>query len=121
MGKVKRFTDKGAFWVFIGTALIISAVLAVFISPFASSSPDGLEKVAEDKGFIKAAEKADAAWDHSPAADYAIPGVKNEKISTGLAGIAGVLITVVVMVGVSFLALGLSKIFKKKKEAVIEA
>jgi len=28
----------------------------VLLSPLASSSPDGLERVAEDKGFIDAAE-----------------------------------------------------------------
>lgn len=121
MNSIKRFTDKGAFWIFIGAGLIVAAVLAIFISPFASSSPDGLEKVAEDKGFLKAAEEADTSWDHSPVPDYAIPGVKNEKVATGLAGIVGVLLTVVVMVGVSFLALGLSKIFKNRKEAFIEA
>lgn len=117
MSKIQQSTNKGAFWAFIGIALIITAVLAIFISPFASSSPDGLEKVAADKGFLKNAEEADTAWKHSPVADYAIPGVKNEKVSTGLAGIVGVIITVIVMLGVSFLAVGLSKIFKKKQEA----
>ena len=32
--------------------LLIAFVLAIVLSPFASSSPDGLEKVGEDKGFI---------------------------------------------------------------------
>lgn len=120
MGSIKDLTDKGAFWVFIGVALIVAAVLAIFISPFASSSPDGLEKVAEDKGFLRAAEEADTAWDHSPVPDYAMPGVNNEKVATGLAGIIGVLLTVVVMAGVSFLALGLGKIFKNKRETASE-
>lgn len=120
MNNIKRFTGKGSFWIFIGIALIIAAVLAIFISPFASSSPDGLEKVAEDKGFIEDAEEADTAWDHSPVPDYAMPGVENEKVATGLAGIAGVLITLVVMTGISFLVLGLSKVFKSKQETAFE-
>jgi len=33
--------------------LLIALALAIFLSPFASSHPDGLERVAEDKGFIQ--------------------------------------------------------------------
>jgi hypothetical protein len=40
---------KGFIWIGLG----ISLLLALFISPFASSSPDGLEKVAETKGFAE--------------------------------------------------------------------
>ncbi|MGB3768113.1 MAG: PDGLE domain-containing protein, partial [Phormidesmis sp.] len=36
------------FLIGLGVALIIAAV----VSPFASSNPDGLERVAEDLGFI---------------------------------------------------------------------
>ncbi|MBN2169437.1 MAG: PDGLE domain-containing protein [Actinobacteria bacterium] len=109
---------NAALWVFIGIALIVCAVLAVFVSPWASSSPDGLEKVAEDKGFIEAAEEADTAWDHSPVPDYAVPGVTNEKAATGLAGFVGILLTIVIMLGVSFLVIGLGKLFNDKRAAV---
>lgn len=34
------------------TLIIIAVVIATFISPLASSFPDGLEKVAENLGFI---------------------------------------------------------------------
>ncbi len=81
--------------------LIIALVLGVFISGFASSWPDGLEKVAEDKGFL---EKTDAEPTFpSPIPDYAWPGIKNEKAATGLAGAAGTLLTFGVMYGLAVL------------------
>jgi hypothetical protein len=36
-------------------ALAVALVLGVFVSPYASSHPDGLERVATDKGFLDAA------------------------------------------------------------------
>jgi hypothetical protein len=57
-------------------------------APLASSSPDGLERVAEDKGFI---DRAQAAPFHV-IADYVFPGVENEVLATILAGIIGTLI-----------------------------
>lgn len=70
--------------------LLAALILAFFISPFASSSPDGLEKVAEDKGFLEKGEVAPAI--NSPIPDYAWPGVNKESLATGLAGIFGTLI-----------------------------
>jgi cobalt/nickel transport system permease protein len=64
------------------------------VSPFASTSPDGLNKVAIDKGFDVEA-KASAVED-SPLAGYAVKPVQNEKVSKGLSGIAGVAITLVI-------------------------
>lgn len=69
--------------------LLIALILAFLILPFASSSPDGLEKVAEDKGFIEKAEVKPAI--NSPLPDYAWPGLKDEKMATSLAGIFGTL------------------------------
>lgn len=65
-------------------ALLLSFLLAVF-SPLASGSPDGLEKVAEDKGFIGQAKEPP----FKVIADYVFPGVKNEAAATILAGIVG--------------------------------
>lgn len=70
--------------------LTAALVLAFFISPFASSSPDGLEKVAEEKGFLEKGEVKPAIA--SPVPDYAWPGVDNERMATGLAGIMGTLV-----------------------------
>ncbi|MFQ6117689.1 MAG: PDGLE domain-containing protein [Candidatus Bipolaricaulia bacterium] len=68
--------------------LLLAFGLALFLSPFASKAPDGLERVAEDKGFI---ERAEGGF-HSPIPDYAIPGLRNGALATGLAGLAGTLI-----------------------------
>ena len=65
-------------------ALVIS-ILVAFISPLASGSPDGLEKVAEDKGFIEEADQAP----FEIIADYVFPGVENEAAATILAGVIG--------------------------------
>jgi hypothetical protein len=76
---------------FIIAGLLISLFLAVFISPFASSSPDGLEKVAEEQGFISLSEEEGVAvWESSPMPDYNVPGVKDNFFTKGLAGFAGV-------------------------------
>jgi hypothetical protein len=77
--------------VFLTGGLLVVAGLALFASPFASSDPDGLERVATDKGF---AEKAkEHALGDSPVADYSVEGIEDDRIGTGLSGLAGVLIT----------------------------
>ena len=73
---------------FLVAGLLLALVLAGVVSGFASSSPDGLEKVAQDKGFAETAE--DSALAGSPVADYAVDGVEDERLSTGLAGVIGV-------------------------------
>lgn len=70
--------------------LLAAMVVAVFLSPFASSSPDGLERVAEDLGFI---EKGEQNVITSPIPDYVLPGIENEKLATSLAGAVGTLLT----------------------------
>ena len=68
--------------------LAVALLVVLVLAPNASSSPDGLERVAEDQGFIESAE--DAPFDLLP--DYTIPGVDNEAASTVLAGAVGVLV-----------------------------
>lgn len=74
--------------------LLLALLLAGGVSYYASAHPDGLEKVAEDKGFI------DSATDHeladSPVADYSVRGVDDGRLSGGLAGIVGVVVTLAV-------------------------
>ncbi|GAA1808497.1 PDGLE domain-containing protein [Actinomadura chokoriensis] len=72
---------------FIGF-LLVSLVLAGVVSHYASSSPDGLEKVAADKG-ISAKEK-DHSFKDSPFGDYGVKGVENARLSGGLSGVIGV-------------------------------
>jgi len=64
------------------------AVLLAILSPLASAYPDGLEWVAEQKGFLEAAQ--DPAYSIIP--DYVFPGISNEAIATIVAGIVGVLV-----------------------------
>jgi cobalt/nickel transport protein len=68
-------------------SLVAAAVLALLISPFASSWPDGLEKAAANKGFL---HKGEHSMLQSPIAGYLFPGVRNEAVATGLAGLLGV-------------------------------
>ncbi len=76
-------------------------LLLVTLSPLASSSPDGLERVAQDKGFIEAA----LAAPFSVIADYMFPGVSNEALATILAGWTGTLMLFAVTYGIAWLIL----------------
>lgn len=78
---------------FFAVVLLVTLVLAGAVSGFASSSPDGLEKVAQDKGFSSSERQHDLA--DSPLAGYGVEGVGNERVSRGLAGAIGVAATLV--------------------------
>lgn len=84
-------------WIIVGVGLAVSLLLAGVVSYYASSSPDGLEKVAEDIGFIESAE--DSAVAGSPLSDYGVSGVADERLSVGLAGVVGVLLTAAIAFG----------------------
>jgi cobalt/nickel transport protein len=77
---------------FVVAGLLLALVLAGGVSYFASGSPDGLNRVAEDHGFDATAR--DSATAGSPLADYGVAGVDNPVLSGALAGVAGVLIVV---------------------------
>ena len=64
---------KGNAKLFLAAGLLLAGGLALLVSPFASGSPDGLNRVAVDKGFDKSA--TDHALDGSPVAGYAIRGI----------------------------------------------
>lgn len=84
-----------AIWVF---GLGIAALLAV-LSPLASAHPDGLEWVAEQKGFLETAR----APLYNLIPDYVFPGISNEALATIIAGIIGMLIVFGVALGVAYL------------------
>lgn len=72
------------YWWAVG---ILIALFVVFVlAPAASSDPDGLDRVGEDKGFADKAEESRYEW----LPDYTIPGVDDEYWSTVLAGAVGV-------------------------------
>lgn len=77
--------------------LVVAVALATFLSAFASSSPDGLEKVAADKSLDTEVE--DHALADGPLAGYGVEGVDNERVGTGLAGLIGVAVTFAVGFG----------------------
>jgi hypothetical protein len=70
-------------WWLIGLCL---ALLVAFLSPLASPHPDGLERVAENDGFIS---RARGPW-YTLIPDYLFPGIANEAVATIIAGIVGV-------------------------------
>ena len=82
---------------FLLIGFLASILLAGVVSFYASSSPDGLEKAAEDVGFLD--EATDSAAADSPLADYAVSGVDNERVSVALAGVLGVIVMAVVAGG----------------------
>jgi cobalt/nickel transport protein len=83
---------------FLISGFVASLFLAGVVSFYASSNPDGLEKVAGDIGFIETAKE------HSNAdgvlADYGVKGIDNARLSTGAAGVIGVIATGVISTGV---------------------
>jgi len=95
----------------IVTGLGLALLIAVFLSPFASKAPDGLDRVSKDLKFDhkevedKPAHKLPfyAAFD-----EYALRGVP-EAIATPLAGLFGTLITFGLAWGIGKLVVPKSK------------
>jgi len=77
----------------------------VLLSPFASSHPDGLERVAEDLGFI---EEANTGFAWSPIADYEVNIPLSTEWRVALSGAIGLLV-----MGVLLLIIG--KLLAKKR------
>lgn len=95
---------------FVITGLGAALLVALFLSPFASSDPDGLDRVAQDHGFdAKAAENTPSQKlpFYSVFNEYALRGVP-EGIATPLAGLVGTLVTF-------GLAWGAGKLLVKRK------
>ena len=79
---------RSSITLFVVLGLAVAVAFAFFVSPLASSEPDGLERVAIDHGFD--GQAVDSAVAGSPLADYSVSGVDSSWLSTGLAGIIGV-------------------------------
>ncbi|MDV9175834.1 energy-coupling factor ABC transporter permease [Streptomyces sp. W16] len=90
-----RGASRRKLWI---GGLVTSLLLAGFVSFYASSNPDGLEKVAADQGIDRAAKEHSSA--DSPLADYGVRDVEDARLSGGLAGVIGVGVTVVAGTGV---------------------
>ncbi|MBZ4665272.1 PDGLE domain-containing protein [Mahella sp.] len=68
------------------------AAMLLALTPFASSFPDGLERVAEDLGFTSLERNAGI----SLMPDYTIPIAGNGAASTIIAGVVGAAVLVII-------------------------
>jgi cobalt/nickel transport system permease protein len=68
---------------------LAAVLIALCLSPFASSFPDGLEAVMEHYQVLHEA----APLFVTPVADYQLAGIASEALATGLAGLIGVTLT----------------------------
>lgn len=95
---------------FVLAGLLVALLLAGVVSNFAAGAPDGLDAASTKGCTVDAAGRitggsclAKQARDHelgdSPLADYGVRGVGNGYLSTGLAGVGGVLLTFLVAGG----------------------
>jgi hypothetical protein len=84
---------------FVGFA-VAALLLAGVVSTFASSSPDGLQRVAEDKGIARTAEQHPLG--DGPMDGYGVDALGNGLLSTGLAGVAGVLVVLALTAGLAY-------------------
>lgn len=81
----------GRGWVVVG---ILVSLLAVLLAPLASASPDGLERVAENIGFLDLGQSA--PYEILP--DYTIPFLGETALSTIVAGAVGALVLLGLMI-----------------------
>ena len=85
---------------FLALGLLICLLVAGVASYYASSHPDGLEYVAEQTGFLDTAD--DHATGDGPMADYSVDGVDSPRLAGGLAGVVGVLVTLLLAGGIGY-------------------
>ncbi|GMV34074.1 MAG: cobalamin biosynthesis protein CbiM [Chloroflexi bacterium] len=82
LGAESESSKAGKGWILAGGVI---SLFVVFLSPFASSHPDGLERVAEDLGFLQAGQAAP----YNIVPDYTLPFLGQTALSTILAGALG--------------------------------
>jgi len=70
------------------TAGVLISLAVVLLSPLASASPDGLERVAQDMGFLQVAQSSP----YQILADYTVPFLGETAFSTIVAGLIGALV-----------------------------
>lgn len=89
---------------FLAAGLLVALLLAGIVSSFASGSPDGLDATAREGctfgaddeitgGTCMLQQEREHQLAGSPLADYSIRGIDNAYLSTGLAGVLGVIVT----------------------------
>lgn len=95
---------RGHRWWWVA-GLAIAALIVIVLAPLASTDPDGLERVAEDQGWIETA--LDPFLSILP--DYSIPGLDGGA-STVVAGLVGIAVVFVLMIG-------LGRLLRRRREA----
>ena len=94
----------------LAAGLLVALLLAGVVSGYASGSPDGLDRTAREGctfdaegritgGTCMAQREGEHQLDDSPLAGYGIRGVDG-RLSTGLSGVLGVLVTFGIGAGV---------------------
>jgi cobalt/nickel transport system permease protein len=91
LGAESESAKAGKGWILAGGLI---SLVVIFLSPFASADPDGLERVAIDMGFIQAGRSA--PYEIIP--DYTLPFLGETALSTILAGVVGAIVVGVVIV-----------------------
>jgi cobalt/nickel transport protein len=80
--------------------LLVALLLAGVVSHYADSDPDGLNRVAQDKGF------SDTEKDHSagdgPFAGYDSSFISDGRLAGGFAGVVGVLVVLGLAGGLTY-------------------
>ena len=91
LGEESESAKASKNWAYIGGLI---ALVVVFLSPFASADPDGLERVAGDLGFLELARPA--SYQILP--DYTVPFLGETALSTILAGVIGLIVVGVITI-----------------------
>ncbi|MBD2872838.1 PDGLE domain-containing protein [Paenibacillus arenilitoris] len=89
-----RLTARKGRWIVL---CVITLIAAGLLSPWASSHPDGLERVAEDYEFL---HRAEAVHEWAPIPDYEVGGIPWTALRIGLAGVIGAAVMLAVLWGV---------------------
>lgn len=94
LGAESESAKAGRGWILVGGLI---SIIVVFLSPFASANPDGLERVAEDLGFLGSGRAAP----YAVIPDYTLPFFGRTAFSTILAGVVGIIVVgaLIVLVG----------------------
>jgi cobalt/nickel transport protein len=84
-------------WIGLSASLAVGALMSLAASPH----PDGLERVAEKKGFLE--KTVETPLLRSPLPDYVFPGIADERLARGLAGFLGTLVLFALGYGVGWI------------------
>lgn len=84
---------------FLLAGLVVALLLGGVASYYASTHPDGLEHVAEQVGLADTDDESATA--DGPMADYRVDGVDDPRLSGGIAGVIGILVTLALAGGLA--------------------